>query len=115
MGDAEGFSIDTVKAMLYVKYGITTFDKFYGYMINAIVYGKLYPMINWTSGFKEIDFLPADVLCYTWNASDSTGSRKTTREIFFPPATKSGADPGAGSGSNFKSIDCSTAPLMWKT
>ena len=70
------FSFDTVKAMLYLKYQITTFDKFFGYTINLFVYGNLYKTLGWSSTFKEINFKAKDLVCYDWNNGAPT--RKTT-------------------------------------
>ena len=66
------YSFDIVKGMLYLKYGITNFDKFYGYMINYVVYGFLYKALGWKTGFKEIDFFAKDVVCYEWNNGNPT-------------------------------------------
>ena len=72
-----GYSFDTVKAMMYMKYQITTFDKFFGYFVNYLVYGMLYPAIGFSTTFKQITFTPADVVCYNWNNGAPTRSTGT--------------------------------------
>ncbi len=63
--------------MMYMKYQITTFDKFFGYFVNYLVYGMLYPAIGFSTTFKEIVFTPSDVVCYNWNNGTPTRSTGT--------------------------------------
>ena len=60
---------DYMRAYLYF-YDIYYLDNFWGYFMDYIVYGTIYDRLGWTTTFVEIDFEPADLLCYDLNGFD---------------------------------------------
>ena len=62
-----------MQAYLYF-FDITTLNDFWIYFMDYAIYGQIYGILGWDAGFYEIDFAPADILCYELNdfATDSS-------------------------------------------
>ena len=58
-----------MKAYLYF-YDIYYLENFWGYFMDYLVYGNIYDALGWNTTFSEIDFAPADLLCYDLNGFD---------------------------------------------
>ena len=61
-----GVTIDSqvLRAYLYVGYDIKTSDDLNAYLIDFVVYGKIYDVLGLSTTFTEIDFFPSDLFCY---------------------------------------------------
>lgn len=64
---------DYMKAYLYF-YDIYSMENLYGYFMDYAIYGRIYDILGWTTDFYEIDFEPADILCYNLNGYDPVSS-----------------------------------------
>ena len=53
-----------------MNYQIIYVDQFWGYFMDYAIYGKIYPLANFTTDFEEISFTPEDLLCYNYNSFD---------------------------------------------
>ena len=67
--------MDYLKAYLYFE-DIYTADNLFGYYMDWIIYGQLYPQfekytkIPLKTTFVEIDMFPSDIACYKLNGFD---------------------------------------------
>ena len=74
----QGQSADFMKAYLYY-YDITNIDQFWGYFMDYAIYGQIYKLLpGFSTDFYEIDFEPADILCYQLNGYDPVSSPSPT-------------------------------------
>ena len=58
-------------------YDISYIDQFWGYWVDYVIYGMIYPMAGFETDFFEINFEPADILCYELNGYDPTDANPT--------------------------------------
>ena len=64
---------DMVKAWLFVDYDIVTVDDFTNYLVDWIVYGKIYALVGFETSFPEIPLQDVDkyyVACFDYNNYD---------------------------------------------
>ena len=56
-----------LRAYLWVEYDIEEVDDLMAYLVDYIVYGEIYGILNLKTTFTEINFFPDDLFCYLFN------------------------------------------------
>ena len=58
-------------------FGIKDEESLWMYMMDYLVYGKIYAAVGFSTDFAEIDMAPEDILCYDLNGYDPVTSPST--------------------------------------